>query len=232
LWGKVFPRDRNQNKKPGSLRPQVKGFPAILLEVAYCRAGFPRFELKDIFRMLKRHPLSVFFLLCTAISSGIISSAQSAPSALRSPITLTIGGTASAFDPDYVQNKLIGIGAYVDLDIPHHLGIEAEGRWQRFREFEGISQDNYLIGPRYRFHRIWKAQPYAKALVGYSNMNFEDGFGTGRFTTVAFGGGLDLRVDRHWSVRVPDVEYQYWPSFLNGSLHPYGVSAGISYRLF
>jgi opacity protein-like surface antigen len=182
--------------------------------------------------MFKLHPITALFLLCVLISAGTFSSAQSAPSARRSPITLTVGGTASAFDPDYIHNKLVGIGAYVDLDIQHHLGVEAEGRWQRFREVDGISQDNYLIGPRYRFRRIWKAQPYAKVLGGYSNMNFENGFGTGRFTTFAFGGGLDLKVDRHWSVRVPDFEYQYWPSFLNGSLHPYGVSAGISYRLF
>ena len=127
--------------------------------------------------MLKRHFPSVFFLncvfpagvflTCVVISGGISASAQSAPSALRSPITLTVGGTASAFDPDYIQNKLVGIGAFVDLDVPHHLGIEAEGRWQRFREVDGISQDNYLIGPRYRFRRIWRAQPYAKALGGY-----------------------------------------------------------------
>jgi len=183
--------------------------------------------------MLKHRFPFVFFLFCVLISGGISSSAQSAPSAMRSPITLTVGGTASAFDQDYLDgHKLVGIGAFVDLDIPHHLGVEAEGRWQHFRELDGVSQDNYLIGPRYRFRRIWRAQPYAKVLGGYSNMNFEDGFGSGRFTTFAFGGGLDLKVDRHWSVRVPDFEYQYWPTFLNGSLHPYGVSAGISYRLF
>jgi opacity protein-like surface antigen len=183
--------------------------------------------------MLKRHVLSVFFLFCVATTAATFATAQSAPSALRSPITLTVGGTASAFDQDYLHgHKLVGIGAYVDLDIQHHLGVEAEGRWQHFRELEGVSQDNYLIGPRYRFRRIWKAQPYAKALGGFSNMNFEDGYGTGRFTTFAFGGGLDLKVDRRWTVRVPDFEYQYWPSFLNGSLHPYGVSAGISYRIF
>jgi opacity protein-like surface antigen len=185
-----------------------------------------------MFYMLKRHLFSVLFLFCVAITSVTFTSAQSAPSALRSPITLTVGGTASAFDPDYVQHKLIGIGAFVDLDIQHHLGVEAEGRWQRFRELDGISQDNYLVGPRYRFRRIWKAQPYAKVLGGFSNMNFENGFGTGRFTTFAFGGGLDIKVNRKWSVRVPDFEYQYWPSFLNGSLHPYGASAGISYRVF
>jgi hypothetical protein len=184
--------------------------------------------------MTKRSLLFVFSLFCAFIlgMEAPSSAAQSAPAAFRSPISLTVGGTASAFDPDYIQNKLVGIGAYLDLDIPHHLGVEAEGRWQRFHEYEGISQDNYLIGPRYRFRRFWVAQPYAKALGGFSNMNFENGLGTGRFTTLAFGGGVDLKVNRRWSVRALDVEYQYWPSFLGESLSPYGVSAGVSYRIF
>jgi len=184
--------------------------------------------------MIKRHLPSVFFLFCVVILAlnAVVAQAQTAPAAYRSPISLTVGGTASAFDPDYVQNKLVGIGAFVDLNIPHGLGVEAEGRWQHYHEFEGISQDNYLIGPRYRFRRFWVAQPYAKALGGFSNMNFGSGYGTGRFTTLAFGGGVDLKVNRHWSVRALDAEYQYWPSFLGGSLSPYGVSAGVSYRIF
>ena len=28
-----------------------------------------------------------------------------------------VGATASAFDPDYVPNKLVGVGAYADLNI-------------------------------------------------------------------------------------------------------------------
>jgi opacity protein-like surface antigen len=182
--------------------------------------------------MFKLHPVSKFLLLCATIALTIQSQAQVRPSAIRSPVTLSVGGMASAFDPDYVHYKSIGIGGYVDLDIQHHLGVEAEGRWQRFREVDGISQDNYLIGPRYRFRRIWHVQPYAKALGGFSNMNFGSGFGTGRFTTFAFGGGLDMKVDRHWTVRVPDFEYQWYPSFFNTSLHPYGASVGLSYRFF
>ncbi len=98
--------------------------------------------------------------------------------------------------------------------------------------YQGISQDNYLIGPRVKVLHLWRAQPYVKALGGFSNMNFGGGSGTGRFTTLAFGGGIDLRVTRRWSVRAVDFEYQYWPTFLNSYLTPYGVSAGASYRIF
>ena len=146
-----------------------------------------------------------------------------------------MGGTVSAFDPDYIQNKAVGIGAYADLNLFHGIGIEGVARWQRFHDAYGISQDNYLVGPRYKLHHVWRAQPYVKALGGFSNMNFGNyGYyaGTGRFTTIAFGGGVDFHLTRRITVRAIDAEYQWWPSFLGTSLNPYGVSAGASYRIF
>jgi hypothetical protein len=172
----------------------------------------------------------LFFALVMGASAAL--EAQVVPSAIRSPISLTVGGTVSVFNPQYIQNKLVGAGAYVDLNLFHGIGVEAEGRWQRFHETLGISQDNYLIGPRLQVRHFWKVRPYVKALGGFSNMNFEEGIGSGRFTTLAFGGGVDVNLTRRWSVRAIDAEYQYWPSFLGGSLSPYGASAGISYRVF
>jgi hypothetical protein len=182
----------------------------------------------------KTRPSALFLFLFVVISvfGSIRSRAQVAPSAFKSGIALTAGATVSVFNPSYVPQKLGGVGAYVDLNLFHGLGLEAEGRWQRFHEFAGISQDNYLVGPRYKVRSIWKLQPYAKGLVGFSNMNFENNIGTGRFTTIALGGGIDLRLTRRISLRAVDAEYQIWPSFLGGNLKPYGLSAGIGYRIF
>jgi hypothetical protein len=180
-----------------------------------------------------RKKLVFTFLSIVMFGAGPASSlAQVAPSVIKSPITVTAGATFSAFNPDYVQNKLAGVGAFVDVTIFHGLGVEAEGRWQHIHETDDISQDNYLIGPRMQVLHFWRARPYVKALGGFSNMNFEYNIGTGRFTTLAFGGGVDIRVTRRWSVRAVDFEYQYWPNFLGSSLSPYGASAGVSYRIF
>ena len=182
---------------------------------------------------MRRFPLSFFLFGVVLLATGpVMVQAQVAPSALRNPISLTVGGTASLFNPDYLTNNLGGLGAYVDLNLFHGIGVEAEGRWQRFHEYQGISQDNYLIGPRVQVLHFWRLRPYAKVLGGFSNMNFEDGIGTGRFTTLAFGGGVDIKMTRRLSVRAFDAEYQYWPTFLGGSLSPFGASAGISYRVF
>lgn len=175
---------------------------------------------------------ALFFFPIFICFTSVAAKAQVVPSATRSGLSLTAGGMVSIFKPDYVPNKLGGIGGYIDLNVFRGFGVEAEGRWQRFNEFEGISQDNYLIGPRYQFRHFWKVRPYAKGLVGFTNMNFGSNVGTGRFTTLAVGGGVDLNVSRRISVRAFDAEYQYWPDFLGGALRPYGASVGIGYRIF
>jgi Outer membrane protein beta-barrel domain len=183
--------------------------------------------------MIKNKFSYAFFTLFLLLGIGAASSsAQVTPSAFRSPLSLTVGGTVSAFEPDYVPTKLAGVGGYADLNIFHGFGVEAEGRWQHIHELDGISQDNYLIGPRFQVLHIWRVRPYVKALGGFSNMNFGAPYGTGRFTTFAFGGGVDLHLTRRWSVRAIDAEYQIWPDFLGGNLKPYGASVGIGYRIF
>jgi hypothetical protein len=62
-------------------------------------------------------------------------------------------------------------------------------------------------------------------------MNFDSGV-TGRFTDIAFGGGADIPITRRISLRAIDVEYQYWPTWGNSTLSPYGASVGIGYRIF
>jgi len=178
----------------------------------------------------KKLALSFFALLFLCACNDFLS-AQVTPSAFRSPISLTVGGTVSAFNPDYVQNKMIGVGGFVDLNLFHGVGVEAEGRWLRFREPYGISQDNYLIGPRVQLHHLWHFRPYVKALGGFSEMTFEDNIAQGRFTTFEAGGGLDYHLTRRISVR-GEGDFQWWPEFLGSSLTPYGVSAGVGYRIF
>jgi hypothetical protein len=188
----------------------------------------------------------LFFIL---LAAGALSAhAQVVPSATAKHVSITAGGMASMFQPDFAgnfqppanqyplaetsSNALFGVGAYVDVKFTRWVQVEAEGRWQRFNQYQNIHQDNYLIGPRVPIHRFWKADVYGKALVGYSNMNFDVYGSHGRFTTIAFGGGADIKLTRRISIRAIDGEYQYWPTWGNTSLAPYGVSMGVGYRIF
>jgi opacity protein-like surface antigen len=110
--------------------------------------------------------------------------------------------------------------------------LEAEGRWLRFNQYGGISQNNYLIGPRVPVLHFWRSSIYAKALGGYAKMNFDSFGNKGTFTDLAFGGGMDVNLTKRISIRAADFEYQYYPKWSNSTLSPYGASVGIGYKLF
>jgi hypothetical protein len=209
---------------------------------------------------MRRIGAVLFSILLVAGSVAVC--AQAVPAATGREVSITAGGMASIFQPDfegawvtqsppvtacyanvicvpYAQTShypLFGVGAYVDVKLKRWVQIEAEGRWQRFNQYAGIYQDNYLIGPRLPVYSFWKATVYGKVLGGASKMNFGTFYGVpaghGTFTDIAFGGGMDVKLTKRLSLRAVDVEYQYWPSWSNASLSPYGASVGIGYKIF
>jgi opacity protein-like surface antigen len=203
---------------------------------------------------------SLFFsiLLLTGTATA---GAQVVPSATGRQVSITAGGMASIFQPDFAgqwtyvctsmcsslsttsagyyspvaqasKQPLFGVGAYVDIRLTRWVQIEAEGRWSRFNAFDGITQDNYLIGPRLPVYHFWKATVYGKALGGFSKMNFDSYGDHSDSTTFAFGGGVDVKLTKRISLRAVDAEYHYWPQWGNSSLSPYGASVGMSYKVF
>lgn len=163
--------------------------------------------------------------------------AQVAPSAFKPSFSITAGGMTSAFqfhDVGNVSDKTGGVGAYVDMNLYHGLGAEAEGRWQRFYGFKGTNRDNYLIGPRVQFRPFWRTRPYMKVLGGFTDMSSGTFAENGRFGVFAIGGGLDFHLARRIGVRIIDAEYQRqkWPPSLGPHAMPFGVSIGIGYRIF
>jgi opacity protein-like surface antigen len=190
---------------------------------------------------------SLTALLSVLLAAATLAAhAQVVPSAYARGLSITAGGEASAFQPDYAgfgvpqssSTYLYGVGAYVDVRFNPWVQIEAEGRWLRFNQVDGIYENNYLIGPRlpiYKLH-FWRATPYAKVLIGYGKLNFENGNGWGRYTALAYGGGLDVKLSNRIDLRLPDFEYQQWPQWSEGTnttytLMPYGISVGVSYKV-
>ena len=167
--------------------------------------------------------------------------AQVAESATARQFTINAGGFASGFNPNNNShpiygpgtNHLAGLGTYVDVHFTHWIQLKGEARWLRFLEYSGEHQDNYLIGPRVPIYRFGRASTYGKAMIGIGKMTFPHNYGYGTFTALAFGGGIDYRLSRKFTLRAVDFEYQYWPKFLpTTSVHPYGVSVGMAYRVF
>ena len=190
-------------------------------------------------------------LLFLALAAGAtFARSQVVPSAFARGLAITAGGEVSAFQPDYAgygvpeaapfSGYLAGMGTYVDVKLTPWVQIEGEGRWMRFnRPDGGIYEDNYLIGPRLPIYKLqfWRATPYAKVLIGYGKLNFEQGNGWGRYTALAYGGGVDMKLTNRINLRLPDFEYQQWLQWTEGppktyNLLPYGLSVGVSYRVF
>jgi hypothetical protein len=181
---------------------------------------------------------SIFALWFIAFSSAAIVSAhgQVVPSATERVFTVRAGVLASAFQPDYTNEgvaatgpqRLYGVGGYVDVRLSRWLQPEGEVRFLRFNEYLGIDENTYSAGLRLPLGDLRRFTPYGKILAGLGNGSFL----TGSSLVLTYGGGLDYRLNRKFTIRCADFEYQQWPINSDITIRPYGVSAGVSYKVF
>jgi len=171
----------------------------------------------------------VALLLTVTLMTSRVAHAQAMPTGSGPGMYVVAGGTFSEFQADYGNQTISGAGVYVDSNLFWRYGIETEARRMVYPNF-GERQTTLLAGPRWAFHAKGLV-PYVKVLAGGGRFDFPYGYGRGDYFVVAAGGGVDLRVGQRIRVRLADIEYQAWPSFTFGSLHPYGVSAGLSYQI-
>lgn len=188
---------------------------------------------------------SILAFLCIAFSSaGLVSAhSQVVPSATERVLTLRAGGFASAFQPDYLgggavgttPNRLYGVGGYVDAHFTRWVQPELEVRFLRFNELVdqfgdtiAQAQNTYSLGDRVPIKTWRKFTPYGKFLVGIGNGDFL----TGNSLVLTYGGGVDYRLNRRFTIRCADFEYQQWKINSVLTIYPYGLSAGVSYRIF
>jgi hypothetical protein len=186
---------------------------------------------KLLSKLLGRKALFVFLLLAACLAAVQSASAQVIYSGDKGGFTLAAGGTASGYQVQFGQQKLIGFAGVVDADTSRRFGVEAEGRWLAWNNPTQIQVKTWMGGPRY--HHTWgKWQVYGKGLVGIGQFTFTDNLAHGNYLVIAPGAGVDYRWKRRISFRVADVEYQVWPQFTFGSMTSVGVSAGVRYHIF
>ncbi len=157
--------------------------------------------------------------------------AQDIPTAVGPGSYISVGGELSAFQTDYGQRVIYGGALFAEVNPTWRYGFEAEARYLRFNTFENVTETNYLVGPRVML-RPGPIRPYVKFLAGAGKITLPVGYAQGTFLAYAPGGGVDYIANDRVTLRVIDFEYQLWPQFSSyGSLHPYGISMGISFRL-
>ncbi len=161
---------------------------------------------------------------------GMKAMAQAVPTATGPGTTIVAGGGVSLFNSPYGQRNLGGAFVFADIQPHWRFSVEFEARTVRVHTSEEISENNYLAGPRMLI-RSGQWQPYAKFLIGDGHINFPFQYAHGDFLALVPGGGLDFEVNDYINVRAVDVEYQLWRQFPFGNMSPYGISAGLSFRL-
>ena len=184
---------------------------------------------------------STVALLLFALAAGTLSArAQVAPAARGRVWSLSAGAEGSVFQPDYADdvdfagnpiastspNRLYGIGGFVDMKFNRWVQVEGETRFLRFNQYLGIDEDTYQVGPRIPIHTFKRLTPYGKLLLGLGNGSFING----NAFVLTYGGGVDYRLSRRFSLRAFDFEYQQW--HVMPTLYPYGGSVGLSYKIF
>ena len=186
---------------------------------------------------------SILAVICVASSLAIVSArAQVVPAATSSTFHLSAGALGSLAQPDYdgnceaatSPNRIYGPGAFIDFHFSRWIQLEAEGRWLRLNQTikpgtTANGESTYLIGPRIPVGTFHRVTPYGKFLVGLGNGPFLSG---GNSFVLAYGGGVDVRLTRRFTLRAVDFEYQQWLINSAITLQPYGGSVGISYKIF
>jgi Outer membrane protein beta-barrel domain len=156
--------------------------------------------------------------------------AQAIPAASGPGSYVAVGVGFSSYQADYGQRWIDGGVAFVDVHPTWRYGIEGEARMLKYHIAEGVKESTYLAGPIV-YLRPRSFRPYAKFLIGEGKIDLPFGYGHGSFLAYAPGVGIDYLLSDRISIRAIDLEYQQWPQFKFGALHPYGVSAAIVIRL-
>jgi hypothetical protein len=172
---------------------------------------------------------AVSMALCLGL--GCVANAQVVPSADAGGARLSVGGTASGYDLQYGEVKVLGASAFVDADTLRHFGFEGEARWLKFYQTHDINAATYLGGLRYSRY-YGRFQPYAKGLIGFGQFNYPYNFAKETTLVIAPGAGVDYRLTRRIRWRAVDFEYQMWPQFHFGQMSSYGVSTGFKFKIF
>ncbi len=191
-------------------------------------------------KKLKRTQFAlVMGALLIALGSSLAHS-QAVPSAYRESDSLWIGVDAAYVNASFPYQSgqhIEGLGLFADFNMNVRFSIEGSAHFLKFGGFESETETSYLIGPRYRFNRYGRLQPYAQGLVGLGGIHYPFAIGDAHYFIIAPGAGVRYRVSSRWEVRA-EYEYQVWvnsPGYANEPNHPLrpnGLHVGMAFRPF
>src|SRR5260370_29531018 len=155
---------------------------------------------------------------------------QATPTASRLVGTIVVGTGWSIFNPDFAHSHIGAITFWGDLNLPYSLGVEGVIHYS-VNTPSDVSENSYVIGPRYIVHPHKRVEAYAKALFGVGHFGLQQGSfanpNTATYFEYAVGGGIDARGARHINIRAIDFEAQKCPGFHPNPLSPRRGTVGV-----
>lgn len=138
----------------------------------------------------------------------------------------------------YVSNSLNGVMGSFGYNVKPWLQIAGDSSYD-FVTVSGVKNvlyANHYGGRFYYRHRGWGFTPFVEGLVGASRLDTSGGGVKTSTNCLSYkaGGGIDIRVSRHWEIRAVNVDY-YHTSFSTNAAqnnNNYWASAGVVLRLF
>ena len=171
-------------------------------------------------------------LVIVAATAILVPRASAQATATATGRALAVGLTYQNIDPDYGPSRASGLGVFANLDFSRYLGATAELNFQTAFSSVVFKETTYMVGARgvYRHGRL---TGYGKLLIGGASGSSNGVPGllnVGSYPVFAIGGGLDVRMEHHITIRAIDYEQQQWLAYHPNGLTPHVFSFGAAYR--
>lgn len=137
----------------------------------------------------------------------------------------------------YVSNSLNGAMGSFGYNVKPWLQIAGDSSYDivTMSGVKNVLYANHYGGRFYYRRRGWGFTPFVEGLVGASRLDTSGGGVKTSTSCLSYkaGGGIDIRVSRHWEIRVVNVDYYHTGFSTNAAQNNnYSASAGVVLRLF
>jgi hypothetical protein len=137
----------------------------------------------------------------------------------------------------YVPNNLNGVMGSFGYNVKPWLQIAGDSSYDivTMSGVKNVLYANHYGGRFYYRHRGWGFTPFVEGLVGRSRLDTSGGGVKTSTNCLSYkaGGGIDIRVSRHWEIRAVNVDYYHSAFGTNAAQNNnYWASAGVVLRLF
>jgi hypothetical protein len=137
----------------------------------------------------------------------------------------------------YASNNLNGVMGSFGYNVKPWLQIAGDSSYDivTMNGVKNVLYANHYGGRFYYRHRGWGFTPFVEGLVGGSRLDTSGGGVKTSSNGLSYkaGGGIDIRVSRHWEIRAVNVDYYHSAFGTNAAQNNnYWASAGVVLRLF